>query len=170
LLEKEIGLPLIERTKRDDYAAIRDGVAALRGFSRHLLARPRLPAGLPGSAQPSEQGRFLIGKARQHLESVDGVIRDLRQAFRHASKQERNPWGCSTALELTTRRIKIDATPSNVLDDRHAGTISEPPDQKHAEEPEDDLPNPQGGRPQRRLTIRENRLAEKAVAKDGART
>jgi DNA-binding transcriptional LysR family regulator len=49
LLEKEIGLPLIERTTR--------------------------------GAQPSEQGRFLIARARQHLESVDGVIRDLRQAF-----------------------------------------------------------------------------------------
>jgi DNA-binding transcriptional LysR family regulator len=49
LLEKEIGLPLIERTRR--------------------------------GAHPSEQGRFLIARARQHLESVDGVIRDLRQAF-----------------------------------------------------------------------------------------
>ena len=49
LIEKEIGLPLIERTTR--------------------------------GAQPSEQGRFLIARARQHLESVDGVIRDLRQAF-----------------------------------------------------------------------------------------
>jgi DNA-binding transcriptional LysR family regulator len=49
LLEKEIGLPLIERTRR--------------------------------GAQPSEQGQFLIARARQHLESVDGVIRDLRQAF-----------------------------------------------------------------------------------------
>ena len=49
LLEKEIGLPLIERTRR--------------------------------GAHPSEQGRFLIARARQHLESVEGVIRDLRQAF-----------------------------------------------------------------------------------------
>lgn len=32
-------------------------------------------------AQPSEQGRFLIGRARQHLEGVEGLIRDLRQAF-----------------------------------------------------------------------------------------
>jgi DNA-binding transcriptional LysR family regulator len=49
LLETEIGLPLIERTRR--------------------------------GASPSEQGRFLIARARQHLESVDGVIRELREAF-----------------------------------------------------------------------------------------
>jgi LysR family nitrogen assimilation transcriptional regulator len=32
-------------------------------------------------ARPSHQGRFLLARSRQHLEGLDGALRDLRQAF-----------------------------------------------------------------------------------------
>jgi LysR family nitrogen assimilation transcriptional regulator len=32
-------------------------------------------------ARPSDQGRFLLARSRQHLEGLDGALRDLRQAF-----------------------------------------------------------------------------------------
>jgi len=32
-------------------------------------------------ARPSEQGRFLIARSREHLDGLDGALRDLRQTF-----------------------------------------------------------------------------------------
>jgi LysR family nitrogen assimilation transcriptional regulator len=32
-------------------------------------------------ARPSDQGRFLLARSRQHLEGLDGALRDLRRAF-----------------------------------------------------------------------------------------